>query len=57
MVTAVALMGRDGANEGDTLADPTVKLDYDWFASPAYVHTSARREHGSANTGWRCSWW
>lgn len=52
MVTAIALMGRDGANEGDTLADPTVKLDYDWFASPAYVHTSARREHGSTNTGW-----
>ncbi|HEY1814525.1 MAG TPA: SpvB/TcaC N-terminal domain-containing protein [Kofleriaceae bacterium] len=52
MVTAVALMGRNGANEGDTLADPTVKLDYDWFATPAYVHTSARREHGSANTGW-----
>ena len=58
MVAATAVMGRSGANEGDTLADPTTRIVYDLLAweatppTPAYVHTLARLEHGPANTGW-----
>ncbi|MEP6862942.1 MAG: SpvB/TcaC N-terminal domain-containing protein [Deltaproteobacteria bacterium] len=58
MVVAIAAMGRDGASEGDTLADPTQKVEYDlltWQSatpSPAYVHVFARRVHGAANPGW-----
>jgi RHS repeat-associated protein len=56
-VVAVAQMGRAGANEGDTLADPTTKIEYDilaWeaAASPVFAHTSARLEHGPSNPGW-----
>lgn len=57
-VTAVALMGRLGANEGDTLADPTTKIEYHQLAweaatpSPVYVLTSARLQHGASNPGW-----
>ncbi len=58
MVVATAVMGRVGANEGDTLADPTTKIEYDLLAweaatpSPAYVHTYARMQHGPSNSGW-----
>jgi RHS repeat-associated protein len=57
-VTAIALMGRPNAGEGDTLADPTTKIVYDQLAweaatpSPTYVHTYARLQHGASNTGW-----
>ncbi|HEX7704496.1 MAG TPA: hypothetical protein VF403_27340, partial [Kofleriaceae bacterium] len=52
MVVAVASMGRDGANEGDSLSDPTIRIEYDLTATPVYVHSFARRVHGSANPGW-----
>lgn len=57
-VVAIALMGRPSANEGDTLADPTIRIEYDQLAwqaatpSPAYVHTYARLQHGAGNPGW-----
>jgi RHS repeat-associated protein len=56
MLTATALMGKPGANEGDTLADPTSTLDYshllDWQTqqTPVFVLASAREQHGAANT-------
>jgi RHS repeat-associated protein len=56
-VIAIALMGRQGANEGDTLSDPTTKIEYDQLAwesttSPVYVHTYQRLQHGASNPGW-----
>jgi len=58
MVVATAVMGKAGAGEGDTLADPTTRLVYDvlrWqtAARPAYVHTLAREQHGVANPRWQ----
>ena len=58
MVVAIAVMGVAGSNEGDTLADPTTRIEYNLLAweaaapSPAYVHTSARLQHGPTNPGW-----
>jgi RHS repeat-associated protein len=54
-VTAVAIMGKAGAGEGDTLSDPTQRLEYDlanWMNSrrPVYVHLTQREEFGAANT-------
>jgi YD repeat-containing protein len=56
-VVAIAAMGRTGAGEGDTLADPTTRVEYDlqaWQTSqtPAYVHTYQREQYGAANPGW-----
>ena len=58
MVVATAVMGKPGANEGDTLADPTTRLEYDLLAwqtsqQPAYVHAFAREQHGAANPRWQ----
>lgn len=58
LVVASAVMGRDGENEGDTLADPTVRLEYDldnWRLNgePNYVHTFAREQHGASNPRWQ----
>lgn len=64
MPVATALMGKAGAGEGDTLADPTTRLEYDlhrWQTAgkPAYVHTLAREQHGAANKRWleRYAYW
>jgi RHS repeat-associated protein len=60
MVVKTAVMGKAGAGEGDTLDDPTTRLEYDilrWQASggaqPAFVHTLARERHGAANPRWQ----
>lgn len=58
MVVKTALMGKDGAGEGDTLADPTTRLEYDLFnwknnSKPNYVHTFAREKHGIDNPRWQ----
>lgn len=50
-VIAVALMGKSGGSDGDSLADPTQEFEYvtsRWASlqKPNYVHTKARREHG-----------
>jgi RHS repeat-associated protein len=57
MVIATAVMGRAGVGEGDTLADPTTKVEYDLLAwqtseSPVYIHTYQREQYGAANPGW-----
>jgi RHS repeat-associated protein len=58
MVVATAVMGKPGGGEGDTLADPTTRLEYDLLAwqnglGPAYARALAREQHGAANTRWQ----
>ncbi|MGK3997608.1 hypothetical protein [Sorangium sp. So ce1024] len=50
MVVRSAVMGKAGANEGDTLDNPTSRIEYDilrWQTQqkPAFVHTFAREVH------------
>ncbi|MDF2679174.1 MAG: Rhs family protein [Brevibacillus sp.] len=58
IVTATAIMGKEGGKEqGDTLDDPTVRIQYDLFewminGRPAYVHSMQREHHGLANSRW-----
>jgi RHS repeat-associated protein len=57
MPIAIAVMGKAGGSDGDTLADPTVKLEYDFLnwqnnGKPNYGHALAREVHGPANKGW-----
>jgi RHS repeat-associated protein len=61
MVVKSALMGKAGANEGDTLADPTTRLEYNLFnwminQQPNYAHTFTREQHGAANPRWQESY-
>ncbi|HKY40899.1 MAG TPA: RHS repeat-associated core domain-containing protein, partial [Polyangiaceae bacterium] len=54
MVIATAVMGKAGAGEGDTLTDPTTRLEYDLLRfqtqqEPVFVHTFAREQHGAGN--------
>ena len=61
MVIKTAIMGKDGSNDGDTLADPTTRMEYELFnwvenGQPNYVHTFAREQHGSANPHWQESY-
>ena len=68
MVTATAVLGKDGAAEGDFLDlttpeaspsdDPTHRLEYDLFhwdrkGLPVYAHTFSRERHGAANPRWQ----
>jgi RHS repeat-associated protein len=55
MVVATAVMGKPGARDGDTIGDPTTRIEYDLLAwqnrqTPVFVHTFAREQHGGANT-------
>ncbi len=57
MLTASAVMGTAGSGDGDTLADPTTRYEFDLLAwetgqSPIWLHTLAREQHGAANPGW-----
>ncbi|MEA5461685.1 SpvB/TcaC N-terminal domain-containing protein [Arcicella sp. LKC2W] len=61
MVIKSAIMGKEGSNDGDTIADPTARLEYDLFnwqnnGKPNFVHTFAREKHGSANPRWQESY-
>ncbi|MDQ6788071.1 MAG: FG-GAP-like repeat-containing protein [Acidobacteriota bacterium] len=61
MVVKSAVMGKSGAGEGDTLADPTARLEYDLLnwknnGKPNSVHTFAREKHGAANPRWQESY-
>src|SRR5688572_17300073 len=54
-------MGKSGAGEGDTLADPTTHMEYDLFnwmnnGKPGFVHVFAREQHGAANPRWQESY-
>lgn len=58
MVVKSAVMGKAGANEGDTLDDPTARMEYDlsnWKINrkPNFVHLFAREKHGAANPRWQ----
>jgi RHS repeat-associated protein len=59
-VTATAVMGKVGAPEGDTLDDPTTKLDYGFYEAatgrPSFVQVSSREQHGAANPRWQESY-
>src|SRR5262249_8943007 len=60
-VVATAVMGMEGAGEGDTLDDPTVKVEYEinrWrtLHLPNRIHVSAREQHGAANPRWQESY-
>jgi RHS repeat-associated protein len=53
MVIATAVAGK-GSDIGDTLADPTTRLEYDLFQwkqhqKPAFAHSFAREVHGPSN--------
>ena len=57
-VVRTAIMGKAGATEGDTLADPTTRMEYELFnwmnnGKPNFVHTFARETHGAANLRWQ----
>jgi RHS repeat-associated protein len=61
LVVATAVMGKDGSGDGDTLADPTTRLEYDLFnwvdnKQPVFVHSFARERHGAANPRWQESY-
>lgn len=61
MVVKTAIMGKAGSSDGDTLADPTVEMDYELFCwmnnrKPNFVHTLAREEHGVTNRRWQESY-
>ena len=58
LVVKQAVMGEEGAGEGDTLADPTVRMEYELFnwlnqRKPNFVHNFAREQHGAANPRWQ----
>jgi RHS repeat-associated protein len=54
LVIATAVMGKEtGPVEGDTLDDPTTRLEYDLATVPAVIHSFAREQHGAANTRWQ----
>jgi RHS repeat-associated protein len=61
MLIKTAIMGKVGSTEGDTLADPTTRMEYDFSnwtnnQQPNYVHIFAREKHGSANPRWQESY-
>ncbi|MCI0392945.1 MAG: FG-GAP-like repeat-containing protein [Acidobacteria bacterium] len=61
MVVKTAVMGKAGSLDGDTLDDPTVRMEYDLFnwinhRQPNFVHTFAREQHGAANQRWQESY-
>ncbi|GLY94445.1 SpvB/TcaC N-terminal domain-containing protein [Actinoplanes sp. NBRC 103695] len=61
VVVATAVMGKEGSADGDTLADPTTRFEYDlsgWATDgrPSHVRTLARERHGPGNARRRESW-
>jgi len=61
LVIKSAAMGKEGAGEGDTLADPTARMEYELFnwqnnKKPNYVHSFAREQHGPSNPRWQESY-
>lgn len=61
MVVKTAVMGKTGSADGDTLSDPTTRMEYELFnwknnRKPNFVHTFAREQHGAANQRWQESY-
>jgi RHS repeat-associated protein len=55
MVVATAVMGKTTESLGDTIDDPTTRLEYDLLrwqtqGKPVVAHTIAREQHRAANT-------
>ncbi|MCW5203865.1 peptidoglycan DD-metalloendopeptidase family protein [Desulfobulbus sp. US4] len=62
LVTATAVMGKEGetdpANIGDSLDNPTTRMEYELFAwkehqKPNFVRTLSREQHGPDNPRWQ----
>ena len=56
--SSVGAHGQGGLRDGDSLADPTARMDYvldAWLndRKPNSIRIRARERHGAANTGWR----
>jgi RHS repeat-associated protein len=52
LVTAVAVMGKEGEQAGDTLKAPGARMEYDFFAfvdrgQPVFVRSIVREHHGA----------
>ena len=61
MVVKSALMGKEGAGEGDTLEYPTAQMEYflfNWrdYRRPNFVRTMVREQHGTNDTPWQESY-
>ncbi|MFC0200714.1 SpvB/TcaC N-terminal domain-containing protein [Paracoccus rhizosphaerae] len=61
MVVKTAVMGKTGSADGDSLADPTTRMEYELFnwknnRKPNFVHSFAREQHGAANPRWQESY-
>jgi len=63
MVVRTAIMGKYGASEGDTLEDPTTRLEYDMHRQQpegkgraAFIRTLMRERHGDPMTRWQVSY-
>jgi len=59
MPVRIALMGKEGGGEGDSLDDPTIHIDYDLHRylishgqQPVSVRTLSRERHGADNLRW-----
>lgn len=60
LVVATAVRGKEknGGWEGDSLDDPTTRMEYELFAwkeqqKPNFVHTFSREQHGPDNPRWQ----
>jgi RHS repeat-associated protein len=56
-----AAMGKPGAGEGDTIAEPTSRMEYELFnwmhnRQPNFVRTFTREQHGPSNPRWQVSY-
>lgn len=61
IVIKTAVMGKVGANEGDTLSDPTSRMEYGFATfnattghviQPSWVRSYSRETHANPNTRW-----
>lgn len=61
LVIRSAVMGKEGAGEGDTLSAPTTRIEYDLFnwrnsGKPNFVHHYTREKHGDDSSRWQESY-
>ena len=58
MVIKSAVMGKEGSTDGDTLDEPTTRIEYDLFnwknnGKPNFAKSFLREQHGAANPRWQ----
>ncbi len=56
-VVKSAVMGKEGSTDGDTIDDPSTRMEYELFnwiehGKPNFVHTFTREQHGASNPRW-----